>query len=579
MRPVTLHVSLAPKDWRHARVVLPHQLRQWGSAVDDVQLTVDLLPSVGGLFGGGTEDDVARLRALLDEVCAAHPEVHVREVDYGPQAEREVSARFFGGRPVPRKSHYGAAFYSYFYGWHTARHDLVLHTDSDVLYGGGSSTWLEEAVAVLEQRDDVVVCSPLPGPPTADGRLPDSALEAHSSDGSAFRQEQPYAFSMASCSTRVFLMDRAELVRRIGPLRPRPPRPSSHVRARLEGHVPVELPEAMLGRHMRASGQRRLDLLGEAPGRWSLHPPLRSPEFYAALPGLVERVERGDVPEAQRGDFDVNDSMVDWTSARAAAQERHWRTRWPRAAVGLLRGAAVEPVRAVLEQPARGVVHRWRRSRSPRALALRVLLRGLDGPLSDVYGFDRGVPVDRPYVEQFLERHRDDVRGRVLEVKSDAYARRYGAARTTRVDVVDVDPDNPRATLVADLDAPGALPEGAYDCIVLTQTLQFLTPEAALPSLWRALAPGGVLLLSVSALVRQETPDSDRWRVPPAGLRDLLARHLPAEAEVEVEGRGNAVVAAALVLGLAVEEVGPAALVPQDWRFPVVSTARVRRPG
>ncbi len=173
---------------------------------------------------------------------------------------------------------------------------------------------------------------------------------------------------------------------------------------------------------------------------------------------------------------------------------------------------------------------------------------------------------------------RGDVRGRVLEVKSDDYARRYGGGAVTAVTVVDVDAGNPLATLVADLDVPGVLPLRSYDCVLLTQTLQFLTPQVALPSLYDALAPGGVLLVTTSALTRQETPDTDRWRLPPSGLRDLLTTCLPADAEVEVEGRGNAPTAAASLLGLSVEEFGRARLEPLDWRFPVVSLGRVRRP-
>jgi hypothetical protein len=238
----------------------------------------------------------------------------------------------------------------------------------------------------------------------------------------------------------------------------------------------------------------------------------------------------------------------------------------------------VDRVRAAADQRARRTLRLVRRTTSLRALRVRRALRRLDGPLSDWYGYDRGTPVDRPYIEAFLAQHAADVRGRVLEVKSDDYARRFGSGRVTRVDVVDVDADNPAATMVADLDQPSVLERGAYDCVVLTQTLQFLTPSVALPELYASLAPGGVLLVTTSALTRQETPDTDRWRLPPAGLRDLLTTCLPAEAEVEVEGRGNAVAAAASLLGMVVQELSPAQLAPVDWRFPVVSLARVRRP-
>ena len=42
-------------------------------------------------------------------------------------------------------------------------------------------------------------------------------------------------------------------------------------------------------------------------------------------------------------------------------------------------------------------------------------------PLSNDFGYDRGTPVDRYYIERFLAQHRSDVRGRVLEVKEPIY--------------------------------------------------------------------------------------------------------------------------------------------------------------
>ena len=67
--------------------------------------------------------------------------------------------------------------------------------------------------------------------------------------------------------------------------------------------------------------------LVSAPGFWSLHPPYRSETFYARLPQLIHAVETGDVPEGQRGHYDLNDSMIDWTSAREA---NRWHRRYMR---------------------------------------------------------------------------------------------------------------------------------------------------------------------------------------------------------------------------------------------------------
>src|SRR5262245_14131445 len=94
-------------------------------------------------------------------------------------------------------------------------------------------------------------------------------------------------------------------------------------------------------------------------------------------------------------------------------------------------------------------------------------------PLSDSWGMDRGTPVDRYYIEQFLAEHRADIHGRVLEGRDDHYSTRFGSG-VLKQDVLDINPANPQATLVADLAAADAIPANQFDCFVLTQTLQFI---------------------------------------------------------------------------------------------------------
>ena len=54
--------------------------------------------------------------------------------------------------------------------------------------------------------------------------------------------------------------------------------------------------------------------------------------FFEKLPMLVKRVEDGEIPEGQRGDHDINESLVDWSEAKARlARNRWWRrlaSRW-----------------------------------------------------------------------------------------------------------------------------------------------------------------------------------------------------------------------------------------------------------
>src|SRR4051794_15567434 len=92
-------------------------------------------------------------------------------------------------------------------------------------------------------------------------------------------------------------------------------------------------------------------------------------------------------------------------------------------------------------------------------------------PFSEQFGEDRGSPVDRHYIERFLGEHAGDVRGECLEVLNDTYTRRFGGEAVTSAEILDADPKNVRATILADLGFGGSLPEAAFDCFILTQTI------------------------------------------------------------------------------------------------------------
>ena len=93
-------------------------------------------------------------------------------------------------------------------------------------------------------------------------------------------------------------------------------------------------------------------------------------------------------------------------------------------------------------------------------------------PISREFGYDRGLPIDRYYIEQFLSTNASDIRGRVLEMGDDSYTRKFGADRVQQADVLHVVEGNPRATIVADLTCADHVPSDIFDCIILTQTLQ-----------------------------------------------------------------------------------------------------------
>jgi SAM-dependent methyltransferase len=222
--------------------------------------------------------------------------------------------------------------------------------------------------------------------------------------------------------------------------------------------------------------------------------------------------------------------------------------------------------------PDRRLAHGLRRFTSP--LWLGSLRRTV--PISDVWGFDRGTPVDRYYIEQFLAANRDAIRGRVLEIQDRLYTERFGQG-VRHADVLDVDATNARATVVADLAAAHHVPSGIFDCAIVTQTLHLIrdTP-AALSHLHRVLAPGGVLLAtlpSVSRISRGVGVDGDYWRFTVASARGMFADAFGRDA-VTVGARGNVLSAIAFLTGLAAEELRPRDLAVDDPYFPILITVR-----
>ncbi len=211
-------------------------------------------------------------------------------------------------------------------------------------------------------------------------------------------------------------------------------------------------------------------------------------------------------------------------------------------------------------------------------------------PTSEYFGFDRGTPVDRHYIEAFLSRFGSSegyatgaIRGRVLEIGGREYVDHFGGSEpgpgaVTRVDVLHANDANPEATIVGSLEDPACLPANTYDCIICTQTLHVIYDfRAALRSMHAALAEGGVLLLTVPGITRSCTPDRDEWgdwwRFTGSSVRRLLEETFRAE-DVFVESYGNVLSAVSFLHGLAAEEMRASELAARDIDFEVIIAAR-----
>ena len=203
-------------------------------------------------------------------------------------------------------------------------------------------------------------------------------------------------------------------------------------------------------------------------------------------------------------------------------------------------------------------------------------------PLSRNWGYERGGPLDRVYIEQFVQEHAADIRGVVLEVQEADYTRRFGGSAVERSDVVDLAESNGGATVITDLRAAANIPDATYDCVLLTQTLHVVAPmHEAVAECHRILKPGGVLLATLPCLSRvclEYGRDGDFWRVTPAGARQLFE---PVFGEgVAVSVFGNVLAGTAFLYGLSASELDERDLSVTDIYNPtMVGVRAVKRGG
>ncbi|HYT93002.1 MAG TPA: methyltransferase domain-containing protein [Gemmataceae bacterium] len=180
-------------------------------------------------------------------------------------------------------------------------------------------------------------------------------------------------------------------------------------------------------------------------------------------------------------------------------------------------------------------------------------------PISVMAGIDRGRPIDRYFIEKFLDARQHLVRGHCLEIKDNAYTVRFGGSKVTKSDILDINRENKEATIYGDLKNLSMIADETYDCFILTQVLQYVDDlDRALSECVRILKPGGALLVTVPSLGKLDGQEDNvighYWRLTPDSARYLFRKHFPAE-NLEIQGWGNILVGLSFWIGLACEEM------------------------
>jgi len=202
-------------------------------------------------------------------------------------------------------------------------------------------------------------------------------------------------------------------------------------------------------------------------------------------------------------------------------------------------------------------------------------------PISRNWGFDRGLPVDRFYIEKFLKASSDCIAGHALEIGDPFYTRRFGGDRVMTADVLHVLPNMPGVTIVADLTNAPELGSERFDCIICTQTLNFIYDfRAALSTLHRLVKPGGFVLLTVAGMSQTSDHDikhwGDFWRFTSYSLNRVCAEAGPWRS-TDIQTYGNVLSSSAFLYGVAASELDVKDLDHVDPHYQLIISARLQK--
>ncbi len=202
------------------------------------------------------------------------------------------------------------------------------------------------------------------------------------------------------------------------------------------------------------------------------------------------------------------------------------------------------------------------------------------GPVSRFFGEDRGTPIDRYYIDKYLTKHRHLINGTVLEIADSKYCEQYGT-NVSSYEILYINKDNPRATIIGDLTDPATLPHDKIDCFVCTQTFNFIYNFAdAIRGAYQVLKPGGYLLATVSGPCQVSRYDMDRWgdywRFTTLSAQKTFDAVF-GKGNVEVDYYGNCLTAVSLIRGIAAEELKASDLDTKDPDYQVTITITARK--
>ena len=201
-------------------------------------------------------------------------------------------------------------------------------------------------------------------------------------------------------------------------------------------------------------------------------------------------------------------------------------------------------------------------------------------PMCRDFGITRGTPIDRKYIEQFLEKYREDIKGEVLEIADNTYTLKYGEDRIKKSYILHVKGWGD-GVICGNLETGDGIDNNRYDSAIVTQTLMFIYDlKKVVFNIHRMLKPGGVALVTVAGISQISRYDAENWGSYWGFQRDSLKKLFEEyfkEQNITIESYGNVKTATAMLYGMCAEEISIEAFKYNDLQYPVILGIRIEK--
>ena len=283
-------------------------------------LIVDTAPLASRYRKDPKIGNLEQLFELCEQLKVSNVIDEVKEVDYSSKLRQKIIRKHLGKSAWETHDYRGAPVYPYLYAYEAADSDYFLHFDSDMLFHqDDGENWVNEGIRILRENRDVLSVTQLPGPPTDDGELKQR--------GVPYKLDERGFYSFKEFTSRRFLFNR----NRFDSILPLDPVYTHNSwKRKLLSNIAKRSPIPLWKYLLKKSAMQRWEYLislklqssrfiradTSSPAAWTLHPLVRGHEFIEELPNIIDRIEKGDFPEEQKGDYDLN--FKAWTNRSAS---------------------------------------------------------------------------------------------------------------------------------------------------------------------------------------------------------------------------------------------------------------------